>query len=288
MVVGFLPPWIVAKGRLFATIGPSMVRSSDFSLFIMDKVALITGGATGIGFTIAEVFMRHGCDTIIASRKIEKLQKAAKALEAGTGRKCLTVVMDVRKPQEVIQGVEKMMSEFGKIDILVNNAAGNFLCPASSLSFNAFKTVIEIDTMGTFNVTKAVYDKAMQEKGGVIINISATLHYKGTALQTHAASAKAAIDAMTKVMAVEWGPQGIRINCIAPGPIDNTEGVRRLAGPLADQIKDIIPLRRMGTREDMGNCALYLASGASSYVTGSVIVADGGRWLIEGQLASKL
>ncbi|XP_070580457.1 peroxisomal 2,4-dienoyl-CoA reductase [(3E)-enoyl-CoA-producing]-like isoform X4 [Ptychodera flava] len=246
---------------------------------LKDKVALITGGATGIGFTIAEVFMRHGCDTIIASRKIEKLQKAAKALEAGTGRKCLTVVMDVRKPQEVIQGVEKMMSEFGKIDILVNNAAGNFLCPASSLSFNAFKTVIEIDTMGTFNVTKAVYDKAMQEKGGVIINISATLHYKGTALQTHAASAKAAIDAMTKVMAVEWGPQGIRINCIAPGPIDNTEGVRRLVGEMAKEYSNAIPLGRMGTRKEVGDSALFLASNASSNITGTVIVADGGSWM---------
>ncbi|XP_077980072.1 peroxisomal 2,4-dienoyl-CoA reductase [(3E)-enoyl-CoA-producing]-like [Glandiceps talaboti] len=246
---------------------------------LKDKVALITGGATGIGFTIAEIFMRHGCNTIIASRKIEKLQKAAKALEGGTGKKCLTVVMDVRKPNEVVSGVQKAMSEFGKIDILVNNAAGNFLCPASSLSFNAFKTVIEIDTMGTFNVTKAVYEQCMKDHGGSIINISATLHYRGTVLQTHAGAAKAAIDAMTRSLAVEWGGQGIRINCIAPGPIDNTEGVRRLAGLMPDKGAKAIPIGRLGTRREVGDCALFLGSNVSGNITGTVIVTDGGAWL---------
>ncbi|XP_006826041.1 peroxisomal 2,4-dienoyl-CoA reductase [(3E)-enoyl-CoA-producing]-like [Saccoglossus kowalevskii] len=247
---------------------------------LKNKVAIITGGATGIGFTIAEVFMRHQCDTVIASRKIDKLKKAAKILEDATGRRCLTVVMDVRKPQEVVHMVEQALSHFGKIDILVNNAAGNFLAPANSLSFNAFKTVVDIDTLGTFNATKAVYDKYMKDHGGVILNISATLQYKGTIFQTHAASAKAAIDAMTRSLAVEWGGQGIRINCLAPGPIENTEGIRKLAGlALTDTKGRYIPLGRMGTREEIGECALFLASGASSFITGTVIVVDGGSWM---------
>ncbi|XP_071490915.1 peroxisomal 2,4-dienoyl-CoA reductase [(3E)-enoyl-CoA-producing]-like [Diadema antillarum] len=243
------------------------------------QVAFITGGGSGICFTIAEVLMRHQCSTVIASRKLERVQQAAEELSRGTGQKCLPIQMDVRKPKEVVAGVQRAMQEFGKIDILVNGAAGNFLCPASAMSFNAFKTVLDIDTIGTFNATKAVFEEYMKDNGGVIINISATLAYKATVLQTHASAAKAAIDSMTRSLAVEWGPLGIRVVGIAPGPIGDTEGMRKLAGPLTESIPQHIPLRRLGTKQDVADCAVFLSSPAASYITGDIVVVDGGSWM---------
>uniref|UniRef100_A0A8B9KHF0 Peroxisomal 2,4-dienoyl-CoA reductase [(3E)-enoyl-CoA-producing] n=1 Tax=Astyanax mexicanus TaxID=7994 RepID=A0A8B9KHF0_ASTMX len=195
---------------------------------LKDKVAFVTGGGSGIGFRIAEILMRHGCDTVIASRNLEKLAEAAKKLTSATGRHCLPLQMDVRQPETITVAVDEMLKEFGRVDILINNAAGNFLCPATSLSFNGFKTVLEIDTMGTFNTSKVLYEKWFKDHGGSIVNISATLGYRGQALQVHAGSAKAANDAMTKHLAVEWGPSGVRVNTVAPGPISGTEGYRRL------------------------------------------------------------
>ncbi|CAG5908039.1 unnamed protein product [Menidia menidia] len=248
---------------------------------LKDQVALITGGGSGIGLRIAEIFMRHGCDTVIASRNLEKLKEAAKKLSAASGRRCLPLCLDVRQPDSINAAVDEMLKEFGRVDILINNAAGNFLCPASALSFNAFKTVLEIDTMGTFNTSKVVYDKWFKVHGGNIVNISATLPYRGQALQVHAGSAKAANDAMTKHLAVEWGPDGVRVNAVAPGPISGTEGYRKLGGPKAEASGsfDSIPLQRAGNKTEMAHCTLFLASRASSYVTGAVLVADGGSWL---------
>ncbi|KAM9716820.1 peroxisomal 2,4-dienoyl-CoA reductase [(3E)-enoyl-CoA-producing] isoform 1-T1 [Menidia menidia] len=248
---------------------------------LKDQVALITGGGSGIGLRIAEIFMRHGCDTVIASRNLEKLKEAAKKLSAASGRRCLPLCLDVRQPESINAAVDEMLKEFGRVDILINNAAGNFLCPASALSFNAFKTVLEIDTMGTFNTSKVVYDKWFKVHGGNIVNISATLPYRGQALQVHAGSAKAANDAMTKHLAVEWGPDGVRVNAVAPGPISGTEGYRKLGGPKAEASGsfDSIPLQRAGNKTEVAHCTLFLASRASSYVTGAVLVADGGSWL---------
>lgn len=245
------------------------------------KVAFITGGGSGIGFRITEILMRHGCDTAIASRKLERVQKAAEKLERATGRNCLALQTDVRKPANLEHTVDSILQRYGRIDILVNSAAGNFLCDAENLTYNAFKTVMEIDTIGTFNASKAVYQKYFKKHGGNIINISATLAYKGDALQVHAGSAKAAIDAMVKHLAVEWGPDGVRVNNIAPGPITGTEGMRRLGGnsQLADAIYSTIPLQRGGRKYEIGEAVVYLSSDASSYVTGTVIVADGGCWL---------
>jgi len=253
---------------------------------LRNKVAFITGGGSGIGFRITEILMRHGCKTAIASRKLEKVETAAKKLEEATGVECAAFDVDVRLPERVEKTVDNILARFGKIDILVNNAAGNFLAPIEGLSYNAFKTVMEIDTLGTFNVTKAVYDKWFKEHGGNIINISATLAYKGTSMQMHAGSAKAAIDAMTKHMAVEWGKKGVRVNCIAPGPIGGTEGMRRLGGRsrLAEQAQKIIPLQRWGFKSEIADSAVFLASDASSYVTGTVLVVDGGSWLTSTNL----
>jgi len=245
------------------------------------KVAFITGGGSGIGFTITEILMRHGCDTAIASRKLERVETAAAKLRAATGRKCLALQMDVRKGADVLSTVDKIMAEYGKIDILINNAAGNFLSPITGLSFNAYKTVLEIDTMGTFNVSKTVYEKSLMKNGGVVVNISATLPYKGTVLQAHAGSAKAAIDALTKHMAVEWGPN-VRVVGVAPGPIANTEGMSRLGGRAKEAAAwaiNIIPLERWGKKAEIGHTVLFLASEAGGYITGETVVADGGAWL---------
>ncbi|XP_071960144.1 peroxisomal 2,4-dienoyl-CoA reductase [(3E)-enoyl-CoA-producing]-like [Antedon mediterranea] len=243
------------------------------------KVAFITGGGSGICFTIAEILMRHKCDTIILSRKLERVNKSSRRLEEATGQRCLPLQLDVRKPQDVLTAVDKALSHFGRIDIVVNGAAGNFLCPAESMSFNAFKTVIEIDTIGTFNISKAVYDKYMKHHGGVIINISATLAYRGQMLQAHAGPAKAAIDALTKHLAVEWGHQGIRVVSLSPGPIEKTEGIRRLGGKLKDARVTSIPLQRFGTKKEIAEGVVYLASPAADFVTGTVLVIDGGSWL---------
>ncbi|KAM3826705.1 peroxisomal 2,4-dienoyl-CoA reductase [(3E)-enoyl-CoA-producing] isoform 2-T3 [Vipera latastei] len=245
------------------------------------KVAFITGGGSGIGFRVTEILMRHGCQCVIASRNLQRVSEAAKKLSAATGQRCLPVSLDVRQPQSISAAVDEALREFEKIDILVNGAAGNFLCPASSLSFNGYKTVIEIDTLGTFNVSKVLYEKSLREHGGVIVNITATLSYKGQALQMHAGTAKAAIEAMTKHLAVEWGPQRIRVISIAPGPISGTEGYRRLVPSNLDsnQYFRNIPLQRVGNKTEIAHSVLYLVSPLSSYVTGTTLVVDGGDWM---------
>ncbi|CEM29753.1 unnamed protein product [Vitrella brassicaformis CCMP3155] len=250
------------------------------------RVAFVTGGGSGICKGITRVLMAHGCDAVIMARKKARLVEAAQELESLTGRQCLPVAADVRDPQAVDRAVDEAVERFGKIDILINGAAGNFLCPLDKLSHKGFKAVMEIDTYGTFVVSSAAFRKSLQQHGGVIINISATLHYSGTLLQAHAGAAKAAIDALTKHMAVEWGPYNIRVCGIAPGPIEGTEGISRLVpsseGPSGDDDTDFrsfIPLQRLGTVDDIGHAALFLSLPEASYVTGTTLVVDGGQSL---------
>ncbi|NXE55580.1 DECR2 reductase, partial [Casuarius casuarius] len=258
------------------------------------RVALITGGGSGIGFRIAEVFMRYGraagprreAAALLPlaegeSQNLSRLFQASKKLVAATGQRCLPLSLDVRQPQTIVAAVDEALKEFERIDILVNGAAGNFLCPASSLSFNAFKTVMDIDTVGTFNTSKVLFEKCFRDHGGVVVNITATLSYRGQALQVHAGAAKAAIDAMTRHLAVEWGPNNIRVNSLAPGPIVGTEGFRRLGGKFAEKASyfETIPLHRAGNKTEIAHSVLYLASPLSSYVTGTTLVVDGGSWL---------
>ncbi|KFO34781.1 Peroxisomal 2,4-dienoyl-CoA reductase [Fukomys damarensis] len=221
--------------------------------------------------------LQHGCQTVIVSRSLPRVLTAAKKLAAATGQCCLPISMDVRDTPAIMAAVDQALKKFGKIDILINCAAGNFLCPASALSFNAFKTVVEIDTIGTFNVTRVLYEKFFQDHGGVIVNITATLSLRGQVLQVHAGSAKAAVDAMTRHLAVEWGPRNIRVNSLAPGPISGTEGLRRLGGIQASLSKELphSPLQRMGNKTEIAHSALYLASPLASYVTGIMLVVDG-------------
>ncbi|HEV7499140.1 MAG TPA: SDR family oxidoreductase, partial [Vicinamibacteria bacterium] len=168
---------------------------------------------------------------------------------------------------------------FGRLDILVNGAAGNFICLAEKLSPNGFGTVVDIDLKGTFNVSRAALPYLKRE-GGVILNISATLHYLGTAAQLHVSAAKAGVDALTRTLAVEWGPYGIRVNGIAPGSTDGTEGVRRLLdGDKHEQARRLNPLRRLATVQDIAGAALFLCSDAAAFVNGVTLVVDGGQWL---------
>jgi len=256
-----------------------MTKYFDSNL-LAGKVAFVTGGGSGIGRAIVQRFLEHGADAVIASRNRERLEAAAKELEAATGRRCVPVVADVREPEQVEAAIDLAVTTFGRLDVLVNNAAGNFLAPAATLSYKGFATVHGIDTLGTFNVTKAAFTRWLKAHGGSIINISATLHYAGVPFQVHAGSAKAAIDAMTRHLAVEWGPAGIRVNCIAPGPIDDTEGMKRLAPPgMKEKLEKQIPLGRFGRADEIANMALFLASDAASYVTGAIFVVDGGAWL---------
>jgi len=245
---------------------------------LKDRVALITGGGTGICRGIALAFARHGCHVAITSRKMEHLEPTVDELR-GSGVRALARAADVRDPAAVGETVAAVVGELGRLDILINGAAGNFVCLAENLSPNGFGTVVDIDLKGTFNASRAALPH-LKARGGSVINISATLPYLGTIGQSHAAAAKAGIDSLTRTLAVEWGPLGIRVNGIAPGPIDGTEGVRRLTSEASrEQAVRTCPMGRLGTTDDIANAALYLCSDAASYVNGVTLVVDGGLWL---------
>ena len=242
------------------------------------RVALITGGGTGICRGIAAAYARLGADVAIASRKADVLEATAAELERATGRRVLAVAADVRDPDAIGRAVRTTVERFGKLDTLVNGAAGNFLAPAAALSPNGFRTVVDIDLCGTFNASRAAFESLQKSGDALVLNISATLHYHGTPLQIHASAAKAGVDAVTRNLAVEWGRFGIRVCGIAPGPIGDTEGMRRLApGDVGDRMRAAIPAGRFGTVDEIAAAAVYLRSSAAAYVTGHVLVVDGGH-----------
>lgn len=252
------------------------------SVFLKDilqgKTAFVTGGGTGITGGIARAFAEHGANIAITSRKEENLA-AGKSVIESAGGECFTIAADVRDSSAVENAVAETIKHFGKIDIVVNGAAGNFLAAAAELSPNGFGTVVDIDTKGTFNVCRAAFDELKRSRGQ-IINISATLHYLATPMQIHVSAAKAGVDAITRNLSVEWGRFGIRVNGIAPGPIEDTEGMKRLLPPeLKERITNKIPLRRFGKIADIENAALFLASDAAGYINGETIIVDGGQWL---------
>jgi peroxisomal 2,4-dienoyl-CoA reductase len=189
-------------------------------------------------------------------------------------------VADVREPEQVEAAVRHVVEAFGRLDYVVNAAAGNFFCPSADLSPNGFGTVVDIDAKGTWNVSHAAFHAGLKDRGGSILNISATLHYGGTPGQAHVAAAKAAVDALTRTLAVEWGPLGVRVNAVAPGPIGDTEGARRLfPGGGADRLRAATPVRRLGTIDDIVNLCLFLLSDAAANINGAVVVSDGGLCL---------
>ena len=243
-----------------------------------NKVAFITGGGTGITGGVARALAENGAKVAIVSRKIENLEPMAKLIRE-SGGECLAVSADVRDYAQVESAVRETVEQFGKIDILVNGAAGNFLCEASELSPNGFGTVVDIDTKGTFNVARAAFEELKKSKGQ-ILNISATLHYAATPMQIHVSAAKAGVDAITRNLAVEWGKYGIRVNGIAPGPIEDTEGMKRLVPePVKDKLRKKVPLGRFGRIKDIENAAIFLCSDAADFISGVTLVVDGGHWL---------
>jgi 2,4-dienoyl-CoA reductase [(3E)-enoyl-CoA-producing], peroxisomal len=242
------------------------------------KVAFVTGGGTGITGGVARAFAEHGAKLAITSRTAEKLE-AMKAAVESFGGECLAIPADVRDFAAVEAAINQAAGHYGKIDIVVNGAAGNFLCAADQLSANGFGTVVDIDTKGTFNVCRAAFEE-LKKSQGQILNISATLHYLATPMQIHVSAAKAGVDAITRNLSVEWGRHGIRVNGIAPGPIEDTEGMKRLLPEeLKAKITKKIPLGRFGRIRDIENAALFLTSDAASYINGVTLVVDGGQWL---------
>lgn len=247
------------------------------------RVAFVTGGGTGITGGVARALAEHGAGVALVSRSLDHLQPAADAINQSGGR-AFPVVADVRRPEEVEKAVADTVAHFGKIDIVVNGAAGNFLCAAEELSPNGFGTVVDIDLKGTFNVCRAAFAQ-LKEQRGQILNISATLHYLGTPMQLHVSAAKAGVDALTRNLAVEWGRYGIRVNAIAPGPIEDTEGMKRLVPePIKERILKGIPLRRFGLISDIEKAAVFICSDAASFINGVVLVVDGGHWLAGSRL----
>jgi NAD(P)-dependent dehydrogenase (short-subunit alcohol dehydrogenase family) len=255
------------------TVGPSPFRDD----LLRGKVALVTGGATGLGLEVARLLGSHGARVAICSRKEPNLQAAVAAL-GEHGIQASYGVCDVRRPEEVTAVVANVLATFGRLDIVINNAAGNFPAAIDALSVGGFKAVVDIDLVGTFNVSKAAYELWLRDHGGSVVNISAAIQYRGMALQAHVVAAKAGIDAFSRACAIEWGPAGVRVNVVAPGAMSGTEGIRRIAGD--DQHRAIQnPLRRPGSTTEIAEAVLFLASDAASYITGAVLVVDGGGWL---------
>lgn len=249
------------------------------------KVALVTGGGSGIGQRMAERFAQHGAKVMLVGRKQEKLD-AATAIIQSAGGAAAACAVDVRDYPALEAVLKNTRDQFGEIDILVCAAAGNFPAPVTGMSANAFKSVIDIDLLGTFNSCRAAYEH-LKKPGASVISISANHAHTPIAYQAHVCAAKAGVDLLTRTLAIEWGPVGIRANCITPGPTDETEGMRRLA-PTEEARKRVlqaVPLGRYGTKDELADLALFLCTPAAAYITGAIFVCDGGSSLARGMLA---
>ncbi|KAI4333283.1 hypothetical protein L6164_018114 [Bauhinia variegata] len=251
------------------------------------KVALITGGGSGIGFELSTQFGKHGASIAIMGRRKQVLDDAVSALRL-IGIPAIGFEGDVRKQEDAARVVESTDKHFGSIDILVNAAAGNFLVPAEDLSPNGFRTVMDIDSVGTFTMCHEALKYLKKgglgkrsSSGGTILNISATLHYTAAWYQIHVSAAKAAVDAITRNLALEWGTDyDIRVNGIAPGPIGDTPGMRKLdPEEINSKARDYMPLFKLGEKWDIAMAALYLVSDAGKFVNGTTMIVDGGLWL---------
>ena len=245
------------------------------------KSIIITGGGTGLGKSMATRFAELGADLVITSRRQNVIDETAEELRQHGGQ-VLAVSCDVREPDQVQHMVDETVKTFGKIDILLNNAAGNFISPTENLSSNAFKTVVDIVLNGTFFCTQAAGKVMRKNKGGVILNIVTTYSWTGSGYVVPSACAKAGVLAMTRSLAVEWAKYGIRTVAIAPGPFPTKGAWSRLAPPglgIEKKMKERIPLKRVGEHIELANLASYLISDQAAYINGEVVTIDGGEWL---------
>ena len=256
------------------------------------RTALITGGGSGIGYGIAECLAAAGASVGVFSRNEERVGQAAERLAAAHGVRTLPTVGDVREPAALERAVRETRDALGSIDILVNNAAGNFYAPTAELSPNGWRAVVEIDLFGTFHACRAAYPVMAEQGYGRIVSISMTLHYRGWPLMAHATAAKAGVDALTRTLAIEWARDGINVNAVAPGPIP-TEGVKKaFEAPPSEEVdmfgmrsgagfaERFIPAGRLGRPHDIGQMITFLCSPGGDWITGAVIVVDGGESLV--------
>lgn len=241
------------------------------------KTVFIAGGTSGINLGIAKSFARCGAKVAVIGRDAERAANAQAAIEAEGALKALGMSCDVRDYDAVEAALKRVSEEFGTIDVLVSGAAGNFYAPVLGLSLNAFRTVVDIDLIGTFNVFRASFPY-ITKPGASLIAISAGQADKATAMQAHACAAKAGVNMLTKVLAIEWGPAGVRCNGISPGGIEDTVGVQFLTKNQDEFDEAIarIPAKRLGTVDEIGDMSMFLSSKAAAYVNGQIVYVDGG------------
>ncbi|KAF0807913.1 2,4-dienoyl-CoA reductase [Alcanivorax sp. S71-1-4] len=257
----------------------NLAGALDFS----GKHVFVAGGSSGINLAIGEAFARQGAKVTLVSRSAERVEAAAAGLRE-QGADALGLSADVRDAGAIQAALATAHQAYGPIDVLISGAAGNFLAPASGMSANGFRTVIDIDLNGTFHVLRGAHE-FLRKPGAAVLNISAPQAFNPTPYQAHVCAAKAGIDMLTRVLAMEWGPDGVRINSLVPGPIGDTEGIRRLA-PSAETLKvmeQTVPMRRLGRTDEIANMATVLCSPLASFVTGAVLTVDGGSSLLGGR-----
>ncbi len=265
-----------ARGGAVSAAGGAGAFRPDL---LAGQVAFVAGGTSGINLAIAEVLGRHGASVAVMSRSAERVQGAVARL-AGVAPRATGCAGDVRDYAAVERAMDEAHRALGPFDIVVSGAAGNFVCPADRLSPNGFRTVVEIDLVGTFHVLRCARGHA-RVPGARFLSISAPQSTQAYWGQAHASAAKAGVDMLTRSLAVEWGPAGVRVNAIVPGPIADTEGIDRLAptGAIRDAWTASNPLRRFGTGDEVAQAALFLCSEAATYVHGTVLYCDGGQVL---------
>jgi NAD(P)-dependent dehydrogenase (short-subunit alcohol dehydrogenase family) len=251
---------------------------------LKDKVLVVTGGGSGLGAEMARRFAALGAHSVVMARKLDRLEKVAGEIHAAGG-KATALACDVRDAAGVAAAADEIEKKLGRVDGLVNNAAGNFLAASEDLSANGFRTVVDIVLNGTFHCTQAFGKKMIARgKGGAIVNIVTTYAWMGSAFVLPSACAKAGVLALTRSLAVEWACYGIRLNAIAPGPVPTDGAFSRLMPDPAfeEQARNRVPLKRFGTPREIADAAVFLLCDGAGYVTGDCLTVDGGEWLRNG------